>query len=122
MRLFIDDERPAPEGWIWAKTSSKALLYLNVWRDYGSKFEAISFDHDLSEEDTTRRVLLWMCEHNYWPNEAYVHTGNPVGEEFLVGMIRRYAPEGTLKGYGLNYWGTSNESVIRNEYLGEDES
>ena len=110
MKLFVDDERAAPEGWVLAKTSEEALFLL-----LANDVEALSLDHDLGGDDTTRRIVLAMCEHEYWPESVYVHTGNVIGEEWLVGMIRRYAPEGTLKGYGLNYWGTGPDSVIRND-------
>ena len=74
----------------------------------------MSLDHDLGGDDTTRPVVLWMCEHRWRPDHLYVHTGNPIGEQWLVGTIRRYAPAGTLAGYGLNFWGTGPDSVIRN--------
>lgn len=114
MKLFIDDERPAPEGWELALTSDEALAVIEA-QAYDGQLESVSFDHDLGGDDTTRPVVLWMCENDHWPESVYVHTGNPIGEEWLVGMVRRYAPTGTLKGYGLNYWGTGPDSVIRNE-------
>lgn len=115
MKLFIDDERPAPMMWDLALTSRDALALLEVYKSIPKAVDAISFDHDLGGDDTTRPVVLWMCENDFWPESVFVHTGNPIGEEWLVGMIRRYAPPGTLKGYGLNYWGTGADSVIRNE-------
>lgn len=120
MKLFVDDERRAPEGWNIARSSKSALVFLNFWRNGGSAvIDTISLDHDLSihdgEDDTTRPLVLWMCRNEMWPKNVYVHTGNPVGEEWLVGMVLRYAPPGTLKGYGVNYWGTSGESVQRIE-------
>ncbi|MFY2788483.1 cyclic-phosphate processing receiver domain-containing protein [Rhodococcus sp. MALMAid1271] len=113
MKLFIDDERPAPEGWELALTSAEAIAMIDEQGYKLAALEAVSFDHDLGGDDTTRPVVLWMCENDYWPESVYVHTGNPIGEEWLVGMVRRYAPAGTLKGYGLNYWGTGPDAVIR---------
>lgn len=87
MKLWVDDLRPAPNGWYWAETSADALEWL-------SRFDCdeISFDHDLGGDDTTRPVVLWMAEHNDWPTVCRVHTANPVGREWLVGMINRYGP------------------------------
>lgn len=115
--LFIDDERPRPSlnDWALATTSTAALSWLRYRRAMGIPVDVVSFDHDLGGDDTTRPVVLWMCENGHWPESVYVHTGNPIGEEWLVGMVQRYAPPGTLKGYGLNYWGTGPDSVIRNE-------
>jgi hypothetical protein len=85
--LWIDDLRPAPDGWTWAKTSSEAIVLLGK-----SRFDAISFDHDLGGDDTTRRVVLWLCENDAWPPVVHVHTANPVGRDWLVGMAERYGP------------------------------
>ncbi|MEV5713971.1 cyclic-phosphate processing receiver domain-containing protein [Amycolatopsis mediterranei] len=43
-------------------------------------------------DDTTRPVVLWLCEHDRRPAEVRVHTANPVGREWLTGMARRYGP------------------------------
>lgn len=121
MKLFVDDERPAPEGWVLAKTSHEALTILALAYRDDVPPEAISLDHDLStvmyEDDTTRPVMLWLCEMDWWPTELYVHTANPYGEEWLVGMARRYAPAGTLKGYGCNFWGTCKSDSIERHWV-----
>lgn len=120
MKLFVDDERPAPEGWTLAKTSREALTILNLAHRADTPLEAISLDHDLStvmyEDDTTKPVMYWMCENEWWPNELYVHTANPCGEEWLVGMAKRYAPQGTLKGYGCNFWGTCKVDSVEQHW------
>jgi len=87
VNLWIDDLRPAPEGWSWAKSSQVAIDLLGCHH-----YDAVSFDHDLGGDDTTRSVVLWMCEHEIWPTVVYVHTANPVGREWLVGMTERYGP------------------------------
>jgi len=89
MKLWVDDLRPAPEGWRWAKSSAVAVGMLSY---YGAGVKEISLDHDLGDEDTTRRVVLWMCERKQWPDVVRVHTANPVGREWLVGMAERYGP------------------------------
>lgn len=88
-KLWVDDLRPAPEGWIWAKNSNKAISALIAF----SSIDTISFDHDLGGDDTTRRVVMWLCE-NGWGSikTVYVHTANPVGREWLEGTINRYGP------------------------------
>lgn len=92
-RLWIDDLRPPPEDWIWAKTSEEAIGVISVLAYYGSRFSEASFDHDLGGDDTTRPVILWLCEQeNLWPDKIYVHSANPVGVEWLQGMVNRYGP------------------------------
>ncbi|WP_353955436.1 hypothetical protein [Rhodococcus sp. 14-2483-1-2] len=31
-----------------------------------------------------------MCEDGVWPTEIRVHSANPVGVEWLTGMVERY--------------------------------
>lgn len=86
-QLWVDDLRTAPIGWVWAKSSAEAIGMLKV-----SSFDSISLDHDLGGDDTSRAVVLWMCEHDLWPPIVHVHTANPVGREWLTGMAERYGP------------------------------
>lgn len=93
--LWIDDIRLPPEGYVWAKTSSEAISILS---ERTEKFDHISFDHDLGGEkddsgeyDSSRTVVLWLCENDsHWPRFASVHSMNPIGREWLTGMIKRY--------------------------------
>lgn len=85
MRLWVDDLRPAPEGWEWVKSSAQAILVIKTGR-----VTEMSLDHDLGGDDTTRPVVLYMCEFGPWPDRVYVHSANPVGVEWLTGMINRY--------------------------------
>lgn len=110
MKLFVDDERPAPRGWVLATTSTDAIEILHMSAKAGIQVEVVSLDHDLStvmyEDDTTRPIVECMRKYNWWPVELYIHTANPDGEDWLVAMAREHAPAGTLKGYGCNFWGT----------------
>lgn len=87
MKLWIDDLRPAPEGWLWAKTPAEALGYLTT-----GNISEVSFDHDLGGDLTTRPVVLYLSEHGGWPEKCYVHTMNPVGRAWIEAMITRYGP------------------------------
>ena len=96
MRLWIDDLREAPEGWEWAVSSRYAINLLTWTKALGKRVETISFDHDLGGDDTTRPVVLLMCQNDFWPDKCLVHTMNNVGRDWLIGTIERYAPHGTL--------------------------
>lgn len=87
MNLWVDDIQTPPDGWAWARTSSGAIDAL-----YLGGVQRLSLDHDLGGDDTTRPVVLWMCENGVWPQEIHVHSANPVGVEWLQGMIDRYRP------------------------------
>ncbi len=92
MRIWIDDIRQSPEGWSWCISSEEAIHIFKYCLAYKIPVEEVSFDHDLGGEDSTRRVILWMCENEFWPEKVYVHTQNPVGREWIVGMVNRYGP------------------------------
>ncbi|ORB77462.1 cyclic-phosphate processing receiver domain-containing protein [Mycobacterium timonense] len=92
MKLWVDDLRQPPDDtWVWSKTSQNAIDTLML-AGLGEITE-ISLDHDLGGDDTTRPVVLWMCEHNRWPENVGIHTANPVGREWLAGMVARYKPD-----------------------------
>jgi hypothetical protein len=93
MKLWIDDERPMPDGYSEHATSSAAAIQLID--DARLSLTLVSFDHDLGGDDTTRPVMLWMIDHDVWPDTIRFHTANPIGREWLVGMADRYAPAET---------------------------
>lgn len=100
-KLWLDDERPAPEGWYWAHTSEEAISYLQVYT-----VQDMSLDHDLGvclKCKLTKQqchhdgyyVLKQIAEHNLWPrNKPKVHSMNPIGRERMESFIERYFPTG----------------------------
>ncbi len=60
MKVWLDDRRPAPAGWVPVRTPEEAIGLLQ-----GGGVEAISLDHDLGPDDGPRKrtgydVLLWL--------------------------------------------------------------
>lgn len=109
MKLFVDDERPKPDDtWTLVTNSVDAMAVIKAFHMHNREIDTISLDHDLSTQlgwdDDTRVIMLYMCEHDYWPDNLYIHTANPCGEEWLVGMAKRYGPKNILKGFGPDYW------------------
>lgn len=94
LKLWIDDIRnPPDETWEWVTTSDAAIAVLKLFASEGLNWverEAISFDHDLGGDDTSRPVVLWMIENNFKFKTYAVHSANPVGVDWLRGMIQRY--------------------------------
>lgn len=96
MKIWVDDIRPAPDDdWAVCLNSKDAIFLLECVKArpsmYG-KISLMSLDHDLGGDDTSRRIVLWMCENDFWPVKTVVHSANPVGIEWLEGMIKRYGP------------------------------
>jgi hypothetical protein len=96
MNIWIDDLRNPKDfvegDWFWIKNSADAIKTLEQFKNDGIAIRAISFDHDLGGDDTTRPVILWMCENDFWSEMCYVHSSNPPGVTWLLGMINHYGP------------------------------
>lgn len=93
MKLWIDDIRDAPDNtWIVARSLPDAMDLLKVFRMAECTPFVVSFDHDLGGPDTTRPIVRWMAEHDWWPLACRVHSANPVGHQWLTEMITRYGP------------------------------
>ena len=114
MKLFVDDERPAPTGWALATDVEDAKFVIAGQILLRDPVVTLSVDHDLGYRDTIMPLLVWMRDNVFWPRELYVHTANEDGEEAILGFVREWAPAGVLRGWGCNYWGTGPDSVVRN--------
>jgi hypothetical protein len=84
MRLWVDDERPAPDGWYWATTAPHAIWVLQYLEP-----DEVSLDHDLGDDGqgTGYDVAKWL-EEQAWTNpdfcpplRATCHSANPTGRE-----------------------------------------
>jgi hypothetical protein len=94
-KLWVDDIRTPPDSsWHWALDSAEAIDMLrSCFTVYPVDYQLMSLDHDLGGDDTTRSIVLWLCENpEYWPNEVQVHSSNPPGKFWLEEMIKRYHP------------------------------
>lgn len=106
MKLWVDDVRPAPDGYVWAKSVSKAksviakLEYRNqkeqeeFWglRPEPDLLEVIDMDHDAGDYAKDGgdyiKLLDWLeaTGRNY---PIRIHSMNPVGIENMRRIIRR---------------------------------
>ena len=92
-KLWVDDIRVPPDDtWAWVMNSTAAINVLIAHQTMNIPLDLMSLDHDLGGEDTSRSIVLWCCETGFWPVEVRVHSANPVGVEWLEGMIERYKP------------------------------
>ena len=89
MKVYLDDVRPAPDGWIrtWWPVEVIALLKTG-------EVTEISLDHDLGDhfgrpsdilyERTGYDVLLWIEQEvaleGFDPPIIHIHTANPVAD------------------------------------------
>ena len=98
MKLWIDDVRPAPDGYIWCRSVNEAKYnILRSRRKYGNcvireKIELIDIDHDAGEYATDGgdyiKLLDWL-EENGMNYPIRIHSMNPVGVENMRRIIQR---------------------------------
>jgi hypothetical protein len=77
MKVYLDDERPTPEGWTRVQTPEDAIELLKA-----NRVTQLSLDHDLglSDERTGYAVLLWIeqqvVENGFLPPRIMIHSAN----------------------------------------------
>ena len=93
MRLWVDDVREAPDGYVWLKSvnDTKTLISLSVLFK-SEDIELIDIDHDAgdyaSDGGDYIRLLDWLEE----TGRSYpirIHSQNPVGVENMRRIIER---------------------------------
>ena len=89
MRVFLDDERTAPEGWVQVRWPEDVFALLQ-----GGQVEELSLDHDLGDDEhgTGYDVVLWIEEavalRGFKPPKITVHSANSSAREKMVAGIR----------------------------------
>ncbi|MFQ1896870.1 cyclic-phosphate processing receiver domain-containing protein [Aeromonas veronii] len=77
MKLYLDDERKTPVGWIRVFWPDEAIAWLKT-----EMVTEISLDHDLGDDDrgTGYDVILWIENEgmtNYFiPPKIHIHSAN----------------------------------------------
>ena len=77
MRVFLDDERQTPEGWVRVWWPDEAIALLE-----GGEVTELSLDHDLGDDErgTGYDVVLWIEEavatRGFKPPVMRVHSAN----------------------------------------------
>ena len=93
MKLWIDDVRPAPEGYWWCKSVSQAKRVItDPHVQFNYKIELIDIDHDAGDYAIYGgdyiKLLDWLEEtgRNY---PIRIHSMNPVGVENMRRIIQK---------------------------------
>ena len=94
MKLWIDDVRPAPEGYNWqhAYSVKEAIWKIEYWELCHVPIELIDIDHDAGEYANNGgdyiKLLDWFEEtgRNY---PIHIHSANPVGVANMRRIIQR---------------------------------
>ena len=77
MKIYLDDERETPSGWVRAYWPDEVILFLE-----NGDVELVSLDHDLGDDQrgTGYDVVLWVenavATKGILPPELRVHSAN----------------------------------------------
>lgn len=89
MKVYLDDERKTPDGWVRVFWPDEAIELLET-----GEVEEISLDHDLGDDDrgTGYDVVLWIEEavatRGFVPPKMVVHSANSSAREKMELGIR----------------------------------
>lgn len=107
MKLWVDDVRPAPEGYVWARSTNDAIIIIktlstfldmvayrvnepetlaNMW------FDVIDIDHDAgdyAEQGGDFIKVLEYMEERHLKAPIHIHSMNPVGVQNMRAIIRK---------------------------------
>ncbi len=89
MKIYLDDERETPDGWIRVYWPDEAIELLK-----SGEVTAVSLDHDLGDDErgTGYDVLLWIEEqvavHGFPVPEMRVHSANSAARKRMESAIQ----------------------------------
>jgi hypothetical protein len=98
VKVFLDDERAAPHGWVRAYWPNEVIALLE-----SGSVQELSLDHDLGDDErgTGYDVVLWIEEavatRGFVPPKISVHSANPSAREKMVAGIQSIERLGTGK-------------------------
>ena len=93
MKLWIDDVRPAPEGYFWCKSVNEAKRVIaDPHVQYNYDINLIDIDHDAGDYVNNGgdyiKLLDWL-EETGRSFPIRIHSMNPVGVENMRRIIKR---------------------------------
>lgn len=93
MRLWVDDVREPPKGYIWVRSVNVCIRKIKEAREQGIPIKVIDLDHDAGDFSEFGggdyvKILDWLEEMGYsYP--IRIHSMNPVGRENMRRIIRK---------------------------------
>lgn len=83
VNIWLDDLRPAPEGFIHVHNMDEVVRLL---KDTSDPVWVMSFDHDLGEGATGYDVIKFIADQflDRYPREVRAHSANPVGRGAIL--------------------------------------
>lgn len=89
LKIFLDDIKPCPKGWLWVKTIDdfKEVVQKNV-----DNLEVISLDYELEVMDKGRTGLdacKYLIENGIYCPKIVIHSIHPQADQ-MKKLLRKY--------------------------------
>ena len=96
MKIWVDDLRPVPQGYVGTKSVNETIELIEKIEKSGESIELIDLDHDLgdyaSQGGDAIKLLDYLAERStFYP--INIHTANPVGKANMERIIERFWPD-----------------------------
>ena len=97
MKLWVDDVRPAPEGYMWCKSTNEALRLIVSNID---EVEELHLDHDMGDTFGGDAIIILneLERRSHWDKDFALivkniifklHSANPVGVANMRAIIQK---------------------------------
>lgn len=92
MKLWIDDVREPPRGYVWCKSVGQTKQVIRAEELRHGKIEILDMDHDAGDYAFDGGDFIKILDWMEFTNRNYpirIHSMNPVGRENMRAIIRR---------------------------------
>ncbi len=94
-KIYLDDVRPTPDGYICAKSVNQAISLIEEIEDKGGSIALLDLDHDLGDYakdggDAIKLLHYLIQRETFYP--IAIHSSNPVGVENMQSLVDRFWP------------------------------
>lgn len=93
MKIWVDDVRPAPEGYHWCQSVNETKGFIEGCMKWNGTIELLDLDHDagdyVSDGGDYIEILNWLEEYMICYFPIRIHSMNPVGVENMRRIIQR---------------------------------
>lgn len=101
MNIWLDDQRPGPEGWVHLHNFKEVEILINTARTLNNfSIEIMNFDFHLSDDKSGLDVLKYlgdMCvrykTRKFWPKTITYHSDDRKGIKTMAEFAANFAAE-----------------------------
>lgn len=89
MKVFLDDKRPAPKGYLLVTSAKKCIKVLKE-----EKITVLSLDYNLGRKKSTGYIVVkYMVHKKLYPKKIIIHSNSQRGRLKMYQLLTRYKPE-----------------------------